>query len=95
MGRGEPRPTDHLEAIAAPQLFFAGTRDRLSPPPVIGQLVGRLARARLVVIDDGDHSFRVPKRSGRSNEAVLADMAATTHRWVLAEAAGHTEGGGV
>jgi len=31
MGKGEPRPVDHLLAIDVPQLFFAGSRDRLTP----------------------------------------------------------------
>lgn len=84
LGKGEPRPTDHLEQIEAPQLFFAGTRDRLSPPDLVRDVVARLPAARLVVVDDADHSFAVPKRSGRTQDDVLAEIAAETIEWVLA-----------
>jgi hypothetical protein len=89
LGKGEPRPTDHLERITAPQLFFAGTRDRLSTPDLVRALVDRLPAASLVVIDGGDHSFAVPKRLGRTREEVLAGIAAETIDWVATQ-----EGGG-
>jgi hypothetical protein len=31
MGKTEPRPTDHLDAIRVPQLFMLGGRDRPGP----------------------------------------------------------------
>lgn len=74
MGKGEPRPTGHLDAISAPQLFVAGTRDRLSPPELIRPLANRLADGAAYVVDDADHSLRVPKRVGLSNEEVLAGV---------------------
>lgn len=76
MGKGEPRDTQHLDHIASPQLFFAGTRDRLSPPDLIRRIAERVPDGRLVVVDDGDHSFAVPKRSGRTPEDVLGEVAA-------------------
>lgn len=85
MGKREPRPTDHLERIAVPQLFFAGTRDRLSPPELLEPMVKRLPRAELHVVTDADHSFRVPKRSSLSNEEVLERIAAATGVWLSAE----------
>lgn len=82
LGKGEPRATTHLDEIAAPQLFFAGTRDRLSPPGLIAERAARLPTADVVVVPDADHSFRVPKRAGRTDEAVLADIAAESARWL-------------
>jgi len=82
MGKGDPRPVDHLHAIQSPQLFFAGTRDRLSPPPLIADIAEAIPDGSLEIIDDGDHSFKVPKRAGKSNEEVLAGIVATTARWV-------------
>lgn len=81
-GKGEPRPTDHLERITAPQLFFAGTRDRLSPPQLIEELVRRIPTAELVIVADGDHSFRVTKRSERTDEDAMADLVASTAAWI-------------
>jgi predicted alpha/beta-hydrolase family hydrolase len=82
MGKGEPRPVEHLEAIQAPQLFFAGTRDRLSPPPLIAEIARSVPDGAVEVVDDGDHSFKVPKRAGKSNEEVLAGIVAQTARWI-------------
>jgi predicted alpha/beta-hydrolase family hydrolase len=82
LGRGEPRDTAHLEGIAAPQLFFAGTRDRLSPPDLIVPLAKRLPSATVRIVADGDHSFKVPKRAGRTHEEVIAELASITAAWV-------------
>lgn len=85
LGKRAPRPTDHLERIIAPQLFFAGTRDRLSPPHQVAEVAARLPAARLVVVEDADHSFAVPKRSGRTREDVLGGIAAETVQWVRSQ----------
>ena len=82
MGKGVPRPTDHLQRINVPQLFVAGTRDRLSPPTLIGPLTETLASAQIHVVPDGDHSLRVPKRSGRTNEDVLDDVVMAVAEWI-------------
>ena len=82
IGKPTPRPTDHLERIEAPQLFFCGTRDRLSPPDLITDLAARLPAARVEVINDADHSFAVPKRLGRTAAEVLAELAVVTAQWV-------------
>jgi predicted alpha/beta-hydrolase family hydrolase len=74
MGKGEPRPTGHLRRIAAPQLFICGTRDRLSPPDLIGPMARSLPAAQRLVVEGGDHSLRVPRRTGRSDDEVLAEV---------------------
>ena len=83
IGKGDPRPTDHLERIAAPQLFFAGTRDRLSPPDLIASIAGAVPDGTLEVVEDGDHSFKVLKRSPKSNEEVLADVTGVAADWII------------
>ena len=82
LGKGEPRPTDHLERIEAPQLFFAGTRDRLGPPELIEKVASGLPDAKVIVVDDGDHSFKVPKRAGKANDEVLGEIVDDTIRWM-------------
>lgn len=82
MGKGEPRATDHLDAIEAPQLFFAGTRDRLSPPALVGSIAERVPDGTIEVVDDGDHSFKMLKRSPRTDEAALNDVIASTAAWL-------------
>jgi predicted alpha/beta-hydrolase family hydrolase len=88
MGRREPRDTTHLTKVAAPQLFFAGTKDRLGPPDLIERLAGTLPEATVQIIEDGDHSFRVPKRAGKTAEEVIEDLALRTVLWI----AGHGVG---
>ncbi|MFQ5555422.1 MAG: alpha/beta family hydrolase [Acidimicrobiia bacterium] len=82
----EARPVDHLERIEAPQLFFAGSRDRLSPVAQISSLVRTLTAATLVTVPDGDHSFRVPRRSEVSTDEVLRGLIDTTADWILGPA---------
>ena len=82
MGSGEPRSVDHLHRIGVPQLFVAGTRDRLSPPPLIVPLAASLPAADVHVVAHGDHSFRVPKRSGTTTEVVLATIVDVVAAWV-------------
>jgi len=82
MGKGDPRPTDHLDAIEVPQLFFAGTRDRLSPPELIGPIAERVPDGTFVIVDDGDHSFKMLKRSPRTTEEALGAVIGSTADWV-------------
>jgi len=65
----------HLPAISIPMLFLQGTRDAFARWDLIEEVAQRLgSRARLERIEDGDHSFAVPKRSGRSAAEVEADV---------------------
>jgi predicted alpha/beta-hydrolase family hydrolase len=82
VGKREPRPTDHLAAIAAPQLFFTGTRDRLSPPALIADIAAKVPDGTLVVVEDGDHSFKVLKRGPKTNEQVLDKVVDDAARWI-------------
>ena len=70
----------HLPAITVPMLFVQGTRDDFARPDLLESLLARLGqRATLHRLDDADHSFRVPKRSGRS----AAEVEAEVHRVVV------------
>ncbi len=82
MGKREPRDTSHLERIESPQLFFCGSRDRLSPPDLIMALAASLPNASAIVVADADHSFKVPKRTGLTHEEVIGDLATATARWI-------------
>ncbi|MDJ0790509.1 MAG: alpha/beta fold hydrolase [Acidimicrobiia bacterium] len=62
MGKTEPRSTDHLDVITAPQLFVTGDRDRMGPIDLISDVADRLPAGEVVAVPDGDHSF-VPRKS--------------------------------
>lgn len=73
----------HLEQIGIPMLFVQGTRDELASLDLLQPLVARLGgRATLHLLQDADHSFHVPARSGRTNAQVLAAALDDLCDWV-------------
>lgn len=60
--RPEQQRAAHLPRIAVPLLFVQGERDALGTPAELGPIVAGLPRARLLVVEGGDHSLTVPKR---------------------------------
>ncbi len=73
----------HLDAISAPMLFVAGTRDPFCNLASMQPVVKRLEdRATLEIIAGGDHSFRVPRASGEHQEAVYADILERSLNWL-------------
>lgn len=82
IGKTEPRDVSHLSAIDVPMLFVQGTRDRLAPLDLIRPLVDGHPRTSLHVVEDGDHSFKVPKRTGRDVREVLDEVVGVTAQWI-------------
>jgi predicted alpha/beta-hydrolase family hydrolase len=73
----------HLDDVAVPMLFLQGTNDKLAEIELVRALVKGLAPlGRLVEIEDADHSFHVPKRSGRTDDDAMAQMVDATLKWV-------------
>jgi hypothetical protein len=81
-GRPSTERADHLEKVRLPMLFLQGERDRLADLDLLRPVCAGLGeRATLHVVPDADHSFHVPKRSGRSDDEVLAELARTVAEW--------------
>ncbi len=75
----------HLPAVSAPMLFVQGTRDAFARPDLLAAVLGGLGeRATLHSIEDGDHSFAVPRRAGRTPAEVEAEVAQAVSRWLAA-----------
>lgn len=75
----------HLADVAVPMLFLQGTRDKLAELDELRPVVKALGRrATLHVVEDGDHSFHVRKRSGRSDEEVLDELGKAVSDWSTA-----------
>jgi len=73
---------EHLNAVQVPMLFLQGTRDDLSELRLLEPVCHRLGdRATLHVVEGADHSFRVLKRSGRSDEEVVAELGDAVANW--------------
>jgi predicted alpha/beta-hydrolase family hydrolase len=74
---------EHLVDIRLPMLFVQGSRDALADLKLLKPLCADLdGRAELFVVDGGDHSFHALKRSGRSDNKVLDEVAAKTSSWI-------------
>ena len=73
----------HLTDIVAPMLFVQGSRDAFGTPGELQPILAKLeAAAELHVVEGGDHSFKVPKRAGISQEAVYEAVLDRTERWL-------------
>ena len=72
----------HLIQIGIPLLFLQGTRDAFAELALLEPLVRQLgAGATLILLQDADHSFHVPARSGRSDAQVQTNMLNALATW--------------
>jgi predicted alpha/beta-hydrolase family hydrolase len=82
------KPSDdraaHLSEVHIPMLFLQGTRDALADSQVLATVLKRLSPlATGYLIEQADHSFHVPVRSGRTDRQVLDDLLDTLAAWTL------------
>jgi len=74
---------EHLMSVDVPMLFLQGTRDEFATPELLRGVVERLGqRATLHLIEEGDHSFKVPKRTGKTEGDVMEELANAVQNWV-------------
>jgi predicted alpha/beta-hydrolase family hydrolase len=72
----------HLADVGLPMLFLQGTRDKLAELTLLRPLLTRVKpKPTLHVIDEADHGFHVPKRTGRSDHDVLSELCTTLAAW--------------
>jgi len=85
-GKPNQLRTAHLPQVRVPMLFVQGSRDAFGASAELAPVVERLeklsAGTRLFVIEGGDHSLSLPKRSGETFEAVVARVADEVARFV-------------
>jgi uncharacterized protein len=82
-GRPGTARAEHLFRIEVPMLFVQGTRDEFAALDLLRPVIERLGeRATLALVDGGDHSFHVLKRTGRSEAAVMDELVGTIAAWV-------------
>jgi len=81
-GKPDTARADHLDQVQVPTLFLQGTRDEFAQLDLLQQVVGRLGkRATLHLIEGGDHSFKVKKSSGKTEQDVLRELAGAMRAW--------------
>jgi uncharacterized protein len=82
---GAPSDTraEHLARVSTRMLFLSGTRDALAERALLEPVIARLgARATLSLVEDADHSFHVPAKSGRKDPEVLAEVLDRLTAWI-------------
>jgi uncharacterized protein len=73
---------DHLGRVDVPMLFLQGTRDQFARLDLVTDVCeGLKPKATLHLIEDGDHSFSVPKGSGHTRLAALGEVGDTIAQW--------------
>ena len=72
----------HLFDVRVPMLFVQGTRDALAEMKLLKPLIKKLgARATLHAVDEADHSFHVPAKSGRKDAEVQDEFLDAFAAW--------------
>jgi len=73
----------HLFEVDHPMLFLQGTRDALARLELLEPVLDRVGpKATLHLVEGANHSFHVPKRSGRTDEDVGDELAHTAATWM-------------
>lgn len=74
---------ERLFRVISPMLFVQGTRDRHCDLPTLRKTLARVgAPVQLHAVEAADHSFRVPKKSGRTPEDVEIEIMNTLASWI-------------
>src|ERR1700676_2391358 len=75
---------EHLKQVTLPMLFFQGRRDTLADLTLLKPICEDLgSRVTLHIIETADHSFHLLKKSGKTDEQTLQELAQTTASWTL------------
>jgi uncharacterized protein len=80
-GKPEQLRDAHLPQIRVPVLCFNGTRDALCRRELMEQVLGTLSW-QMHWLEGADHSFHVLKSSGRTDDAVLKEVAEVSRGWL-------------
>ena len=82
-GQPEKLRDAHLPSIEVPVLCFNGTRDTFCTPGLMEKVLKNVrTRWEMRWLDGADHSFHVPKSSGRTDAQVLEEVASITADWL-------------
>jgi predicted alpha/beta-hydrolase family hydrolase len=82
-GRPERIRDEHLYQVKPPMLFVEGTRDPFCPLNTLEKVRKKLpGHSDVVVIDDGDHSFKVRKGSGRMTTDAWTEVVERAAGWI-------------
>ncbi len=82
-GRPDRIRDAHLKDIEVPMLFVEGTRDPFCPLETLDRVLVPLKKtASVFVVEDGDHSLKVRKSSGRSTTEAWDEAVEAIDAWL-------------
>ncbi|MGH7637742.1 MAG: alpha/beta hydrolase family protein [Gemmatimonadaceae bacterium] len=82
-GQHDKLRVEHLPSITMPVLCFNGTRDAFCEPSLMKNALEKVrTRWTMHWIDDADHGFKVPKRTGRTESDVMIEIRNVTEDWL-------------
>jgi predicted alpha/beta-hydrolase family hydrolase len=84
-GRPAKVRADHLPAVPVPQLFVSGSRDSLCDLDLLRPIVSSLSRARLHVVERGDHSLATSRKDPVAGSEVWIGVVADFIREATAQ----------
>ena len=84
-GKPELLRDQHLYAISKPLFFASGTRDPFATHDLLKKTIRKIGNnVTTEFIENGGHSFEVPKSSGKSTNQVQESVADSLIRWLIA-----------
>jgi predicted alpha/beta-hydrolase family hydrolase len=84
-GKHDQLRAKHLSQIKAPILFVQGSRDAFGTPQELRPILAKLAApSELYEVAGGDHSFKVLKRAGVTQEDIHKAVLERIDRWLRA-----------
>jgi predicted alpha/beta-hydrolase family hydrolase len=81
-GKPESRRAEHMTDIQLPQLFLSGTRDKMADAALLQKVAGELPDASVHLLDTGDHSYKILKRTRQSEETIYEEAARVAARFI-------------
>ncbi len=81
-GKPDKLRAEHLKEIKAPMLFVQGSRDAFGTEDEIRAVIKKLRLpATLFAVAGGDHSFKVPKALGVSQQTIYENVMDEVAKW--------------
>lgn len=82
-GRPDTKRAEHLTDIRTPMLFLSGTRDALAELDLLKPVIQNLGNnVSLHLLETADHSYKILKKTRRSEEDVFTEMARVLREWI-------------
>jgi len=83
-GKPERLRTEHLSLIRLPMLFVQGSHDAFGTPEELRPIIDTLRpRPQLYCVEDGDHSFKVPRGGTVSQDQVYGSVLDQAAHWSI------------